>query len=98
MHSVREIAFATDLYSAEVVERAAYRFISRFSLELVGRGSAWHCVLRFNLDVEESVADEIAEDFRKEVPDQKLRALIRAQTETTRNLILAREFSRSGLV
>ena len=91
------VRFDASLYSAEIVERAAYRFIDRMAIDLSADGNHWICQLRFGPDLAVTQVEFIADSFRKEVLDQKLRATIRDQTETIRTLILARAFSRTGL-
>lgn len=93
-----EVRFDRTLYTAEVIERAAYRYIDRWALDLVGQDDGWMCLLRLNREETQAALEEMANEFRKEVLDQKLRAIIQAKTDTVRNLILARAFSRSGLV
>lgn len=92
------VRFHATLYSSEIIERAAYRFIDRFALELVPEMEFWVCTLTATRKNDSRDLAGLVDDFQKEVLDQKLRASIRAQTDTVRNLVLARAFSRSGLV
>jgi His-Xaa-Ser system protein HxsD len=92
------LVFETQLCSAEVLERAAYRFIGSMALDLQRHEVQWHCRLCFDPGITEEQCVALLQAFRKEVLDQKLRASIRAQTEDARILILARAFSRTGLV
>lgn len=46
----------------------------------------------------ESSMDRIVDDFKKEVLDQELRMVIKAESEPYRNLILSHVFSRTSLV
>ena len=91
------LAFDAALYPAEVLERAAYRFTDSLALELLADNGQWLCSLCFDAGIGQVQAEALTQTFRKEVLDQKLRASIRAQTEATRTLILARAFSRTGL-
>jgi len=95
---VQCLAFEQSLYTVEVLERAAYRLIDRASLELTSGNGVWECNLRFDPSVSDDQAEMLVREFRKEVLDQKLRKAIREQTDALRNLVLARAFSRSGLV
>lgn len=90
-----ELAFETSSNSADAIQRAAYRFIDRFSLELSRDADVFRCILRFPPD---AVADdETVADFRNEVLDQVLRERIRTETEGVRNLVLALAFSNTSL-
>lgn len=93
----REVTFPTAAYSADAIQRAAYRMSDRISLDLAAEHDAYRCTLTCALDDDESANDVLAE-FRNEVLDQVLRERIRLETEETRNLILALAFSDTGLV
>jgi His-Xaa-Ser system protein HxsD len=79
----------------DAVQRAAYRFSDRFTVEIVRDGDALTCRL-FPRDGVRDI-DERVHDFRAEVLDQVLRSRIRAETEQVRNLILAVAFSNAGI-
>jgi His-Xaa-Ser system protein HxsD len=90
-----ELDFDAETTSIDAIERAAYRFCDRFSLELLLGEGSHRCLLRpvgdFDLGAE-------VESFRTEVLDQTLRERIRAETEPIRTMILAQAFSRTGVV
>ncbi len=90
-----ELDFAAETTSIDAIQRAAYRFSDRFSLELQPGGSSHRCLLRpvGEFDLRSEVAN-----FRTEVLDQTLRERIRAETEPIRTMILAQAFSRTGVV
>lgn len=92
-----ELVFDATLYSSDVLERAAYRFSDRFAFELTSAGSGWLCRLHVSEGIDDEAIVHLAREFRKEALDQKLRVAIREQTAGTRDLILARAFSRTGL-
>lgn len=83
------------IYSVDVVEAAAYRFIDRLSVVISKTGNKLE--LEISVDASAGIDDELLQDFKKELTDQNLRKRIRSETEQTRNLILAYTFSRSGL-
>ncbi len=93
----REVMFPASSYSADAIQRAAYRLSEHLSLALIEEDDSWRCTLSLEVD-DEAEADELLTEFRKEVLDQVLRERIRAETEETRNLILALAFSNTGLV
>jgi His-Xaa-Ser system protein HxsD len=90
-----ELDFAAETTSIDAIQRAAYRFCDRFSLELVPGEGTHPCLLR---PVGELDLDAEVESFRTEVLDQTLRERIRAETEPIRTMILAQAFSRTGVV
>ena len=89
-----EILLDATAYSADAIQRAAYRFVDRFSFELEREGENFHCTLCFPDDLD----PETVADFRTEVLDEVLRERIRAETEGVRNLILSLAFSKTTLI
>ncbi len=92
----RRVSLDRSAYSADAIQRAAYRFSDRLALDLKRAEGAFVCTLVMNDELGDR-ADEIAADFRTEVLDQVLRERIRSETEDVRNLILALAFSNTGL-
>lgn len=89
-----EILLDAGAYSADALQRAAYRFVDRFSFELEREGENFRCTLCFSDDSDlETVAA-----FRTEALDEILRERIRAETEGVRNLILSLAFSKTTLI
>jgi His-Xaa-Ser system protein HxsD len=91
--AVIEVTFDADSHSADAIQRAAYRFADRFSIELTHDDADYRCELHFVSDIDEGVVNE----FRAEVLDHVLRERIRAETEGTRNVVLALAFSNTSL-
>ncbi len=87
------VAFDAESHSADAIQRAAYKYADRFSIELTRDGDQYRCKVVFA----ERVDDEIVAAFRSEVLDQVLRERIREETAGVRNLVLALAFSNSGL-
>src|SRR5262245_53949097 len=98
MSVIKEVSFDKSAASLATLKKAAYRFIDQFSVEFLPSESAVRCILRFNPGAADVSVDRTVENFRKEVLDQDLRALIKVETETIRNLILAHAFSKTGLI
>jgi His-Xaa-Ser system protein HxsD len=94
--AVAELRFDAESHSADAIQRAAYRFTGRCSLELKREGDELVCLLHTRNGSDEPDAG-LAHDFRVEVLDQVLRERIRLETEGPRNLILSLAFSRTGL-
>jgi His-Xaa-Ser system protein HxsD len=93
----REVTFPREAYSADAIQRAAYRLSDRLSLELGADYAVYRCTV--TLAVEDgAAADALLAEFRNEALDQVLRERIRLETEESRNLILALAFSGTGLV
>lgn len=84
------------VYPLEVVERAAYRFIDRLTIVLSQADGQVICEVGPANNTEGQIDGHIA-DFKRELLDQKLRAQIKQETESVRNLILSLAFSKSGL-
>jgi len=91
-----QVTLDESAYSADAIQRAAYRFSDRLALDLKRVNGEFVCTLLINDELRDG-ADEIAADFRTEVLDQVLRERIRSETEDVRNLILALAFSNTGL-
>ena len=91
-----QLQLDSSVYSIEAVQKAAYRFIDRFSAVISQDGQ--HILINIKVD-EKHIAstDAIIADFNKELLDQNLRFQIKAETEPARNLILAYAFSKAGL-
>lgn len=89
--------FATNVFSLEVIKKAAYRFTDRASFDF--RAAEGEIVVRldFTRPVDAVAAATLVADFRNEVLDQDLRRSISEETAPTRNAILAYAFSRTGL-
>lgn len=84
------------VYSLDVVERAAYRFIDRLTIVISQTNEQIVCEIDPAHTSESSIDEHIA-DFKRELLDQKLRTEIKRETEPVRNLILSLAFSKSGL-
>jgi His-Xaa-Ser system protein HxsD len=93
----RELTFDVTSYSADAIQRAAYRLSDRLSVDLTAEESSFRCVLHLSTE-DTAVSEAILSDFRNEVLDQVLRERIRVETEGVRNVILALAFSNTGLI
>jgi His-Xaa-Ser system protein HxsD len=92
-----QVRFDASAHSVDAIQRAAYRFSDRLSLDLVRAEGEFVC----NLFLPDELADRVPEvlaDFRTEVLDQVLRERIRAEAEPVRNLILSLAFSKTDLI
>jgi len=95
---VRQILeFDGKLYSLPLLKKAAYKFSE--SVATIFSEKEGNLVCDFSLpdDFTDLQVTAFLDNFKKEVLDQDLRELIRAETETTRNLILAHAFSKAEL-
>jgi His-Xaa-Ser system protein HxsD len=88
-----EIVVDADSHPADAIQRAAYKFADRFTIELTRDKSNYVCRLNSETGPDESDVDA----FRTEIVDQVLRDRIRRETEGIRNLVLSLAFSRTGL-
>ena len=85
------LVFDATIYSADALQRAAYRMSDRIAVHIAPDGCDLRCKLTA-LDGSEAPASDVA-SFRVHATDYSLRERIRAQTEATRNVILALAFS-----
>ena len=92
------IDFDTRVFALDVVKKAAYKYLDKFSADFELNAPFLHCALSFNEGVSDEAATKLVEEFKKEVLDQDLRERIKAETAPIRNLILAHAFSRTGLI
>lgn len=88
------VRFDVEAYSFDAIQRAAYRFCDRISVEVTRDDASWLCAVFPAAATDFS--DEDVAAFRIECLDQTLRERIRIETEAVRNLILAHAFA--GLV
>jgi His-Xaa-Ser system protein HxsD len=93
----RHVSFDRESHSADAIQRAAYRFSDRLSIDLRLEADSFQCSVMLLTDDSET-ADEIVHGFRNEVLDYVLRERIRRETEATRNAILAMAFSNTSLI
>ncbi len=91
-----ELKFAANAHSVDAVQRAAYRFSDRFTVEIRQEGGNVSCALH-PIEADEVLDETIVSSFRAEVLDQVLRERIRAETAPVRNAILALAFANTGL-
>jgi His-Xaa-Ser system protein HxsD len=94
---VSVFVFSTDIFSLNVIKRAAYRFTNRFSFEFTIDGNAINCIAA---PLEPLLREDLLKfeaGFRNEVLDQDLRQRISEETAPIRNTILAYAFSRTEL-
>lgn len=93
---VERISFSSNVYGLESIKKAAYRYIDKFSIDIVHGDGVIDCLLNFT-DAEKSIPYWV-DEFKKEVLDQDLRQQIKIESEPVRNLILAHAFSQSALI
>lgn len=94
----QDLEFDAQVYSADAVQRACYRFSDRVSSEVTVDEGTIHCRLFLSEDVDGDSRDQLVADLRNEVLDQVLRERVRAETADVRNLVFALAFSNTGLV
>lgn len=92
------LVFDERLFSIEAVQKAAYRFIHLFSMDMALDNGSISCTLNTSQEHSPEGLAHYVNEFKKEVLDQHLRIKIKADTEAVRNLILGIAFSNSGLL
>ncbi len=93
-----KVDFDNKIYSLDVIKKAAYRFIDKFSVDLQLSGDVVSCTLNFTGKTSLESAELLKDNFKKEVLDQDLRECIANETLSLRNLILAHAFSKTSLI
>ncbi|WP_052064084.1 His-Xaa-Ser system protein HxsD [Acidihalobacter prosperus] len=92
---MQNLALDCTCYSIDAVQKAAYRFIDRLTIQISTSDSEIICSIepiKKNSDLDVLIAD-----FKRELLDQELREKIKVETAPVRDLILSLAFSKSGL-
>jgi len=92
-----QLVFDQRLYCAEAIQKAAYRGMQAFTLDIQSEGERYVCVLQANITTAQEAFDKAVEEFRKDVLDYQLRAALQAETAPIRNLIMGIAFSSARL-
>lgn len=91
------LKFDALVYSVDAIKKAAYVFISRFSVNISIHETQILCAISFPKETSENAKKSLIDDFLKEVLDQDLRQRIGTETANYRNAILALAFSSTKL-
>ena len=94
---ILEDSFDLEVYPLEILKKAGYRYIDKFSINFEIKNNRALCLLTFPDKTTKNQANYYLDQFRKEVLDQDLRNQIKNETEAVRNLILAHAFSKTDL-
>ena len=97
MSIVQKLVFVFFLYDAQAIQKAAYRSLNAFTLDMSIEGDSYVCVLLGNITTDADAFNKAVESFKKDVLDYQLRGQLKAETEPVRNLILGVAFANSGL-
>lgn len=92
-----QITFDEKLYNVEAIQKAAYRSLNVFTVDITITDGKINCLLKPNIGASEAGFAHGIEEFKKDVLDQQLRIKLKAETEPIRNLILGIAFSNTGL-
>ncbi|HZS46077.1 MAG TPA: His-Xaa-Ser system protein HxsD [Blastocatellia bacterium] len=95
--SANVVAFSTEVFSLDVIKRAAYRIADIAVVDIDAKPGEIVCTLNFHHPQTDEDAQRLINDFKLEVLDQDLRAAIAKETEPMRNAILGYAFSKTGL-
>ncbi len=91
------LVYDKQVTSIDAIQRAAYRFINFFVVDISFNEESIVCDLTAINDQSDETLKHKIQEFKNEVLDQHLRIKIKAETEAVRNLILGIAFSRTGL-
>ena len=92
------LVFDERLFSIEAVQKAAYKFVHLYSVDMSLSNGNINCALTPSQELSPEGMEHYVSEFKKEVLDQHVRIKIKAETEAVRNLILGIAFSNSGLL
>ncbi|MGY2964113.1 His-Xaa-Ser system protein HxsD [Pseudomonas sp. TE36184] len=92
------IVFDERLYDAQVLQKAAYRSINAFTVDITSDEGQFICVLSSNIGMDEPSFLSAIQEFKKDVLDYQLRHRLAVETQTIKNLILGLAFSKTGLI
>ena len=91
------VAYELSFYSAEAIQKAAYKGMNHFTFHLEVAGDKLLCKLNRNIKTSDEAFENAVEEFKKNVLDYQLREKIKTETEPLRNLVLSIAFSNTGL-
>lgn len=92
------LSFDERVYSIEAIQKAAYRFINVFVIDISIHENNIVCLVTPSQEPSAEGMQYSINEFKKEVLDQHLRFKIKSETEAVRNLVLGIAFSNSGLI
>lgn len=97
MPDVVRLTFDVQAYGVEALQKAAYRGLNYFTVDMAVAEGSHECSLVPNSGVSDEEFAHAVEEFRKDALDYQLRLKLSAETEPVRNLILGIAFSRTDL-
>lgn len=92
-----KLEYESKVFSIDSAQKAAYRLINFFTLDIQTNSDKNICILTSNQGISDVSFEHAIEEFKKNILDEELRSKIKAETEPVRNLILGIAFSRTGL-
>jgi His-Xaa-Ser system protein HxsD len=92
-----KLEFDIQVYSIEAAQKAAYRLLNYFTIDIQPKADQIICTLSSNQGITKEGFDFAIQEFKKNILDEELRLKIRKETEPIRNLVLGVAFSRTGL-
>lgn len=91
------VSFELQLFSAEAIQKAAYRLSNLFAVDFSLNEKFIICLLSPSKGISEDSFTKAIQEFKKEALDQQLRLNLKTETEAVRNLILGIAFSQTDL-
>lgn len=91
------LSFDDRIYSSDALQKVAYKFIDKLSVNFEIHGNQIICLITTDKNLNEDQLQRLESEFKKEALDQNLRVRISSETEAVRNLILSATFSNTGL-
>jgi len=94
MSNKLKLEFDAQAFSILAAQKAAYRLIHYFVLDINAESDRFYCNLTANKGIEEESFNYAVQEFKKGILDEELRLKLKKETEPIRNLILGIAFSR----
>lgn len=88
------LIFAKSAYSAESLNRAAYKVASLGIVRIAETDTSWEVTLAASANSE---LEELSHEFHTNLSDEALREIVRSRTEGLRSLILAHAYSNTRI-
>ncbi len=92
-----KLEFDIQVLSIEAAQKAAYRLLNYFTIDIQLKANLIICTLTSNHGITKESFDFAIQEFKKNILDEELRIKIKKETEPIRNLVLGVAFSRTGL-
>lgn len=89
------VSFDSRVFSLVTIKSASIKFLDKATFDFSVNGCNVDVVINFHYPLD---SDEFLRDYKNEILDQDLRAIVAEETKSYRDIILANAFSKTCLV